>query len=341
MTPNKLSIKMLLTVTLVLCLSFLSTGVLGKLTVYWGMPICETSRDANGNPVAILYCKGTYSMSGTCRDKFPNKLQKVGVPPSGCFNPIIRCNPATGTSPSANFQYECPPTPGTTDPNIIINVFAGPECFFSCDPAANPNPAPPSSNCRQSSFSQLTSGNSSCSSPIILDLAGDGFDLTDAAGGVSFDIMGTKSPVQIAWTMANSDDAWLALDRNGNGQIDDGSELFGNYTAQPLSDEPNGFLALMEFDQASQGGNRDGKIDQSDSVYQHLVLWQDRNHNGRSEAEELQALANSVVKAISLNYQMLRLQDRNGNAFRYRAVVTPTPGNRLGRFAYDVFLVTN
>jgi hypothetical protein len=304
------------------------------------MPICETAKDINGNPVAILYCKGTYSMSGTCRAKFPTTVQKVGVPPQGCFNPMISCNPTTGTSPSANFQYECPPVAGETKPNMRIDIFAGPECFFSCDPSANPNPAPPGDTCRKSQFSQLTSGNGDCPSPIIIDLAGDGFDLTDAKGGVNFDIMATKEPLQIGWTKANSDDVWLALDRNGNGQIDDGSELFGNYTMQPPSAEPNGFLALMEFDQASQGGNRDGKIDNNDSIYQHLVLWQDRNHNGVSEAEELESLANSIVSSISLNYQMLRLQDRNGNAFRYRATVTAKPGNRIGRFAYDVYLVS-
>lgn len=67
-------------------------------------------------------------------------------------------------------------------------------------------------------------------SPIVIDTEGNGFDLTAAFNGVRFDITGTGIPLQTAWTTAGSDDAFLVLDRNANGLIDSGKELFGNFT---------------------------------------------------------------------------------------------------------------
>lgn len=94
------------------------------------------------------------------------------------------------------------------------------------------------------------------SSPIIVDTTGHGFHLTSAGNGVFFDILGDGHPIQIAWTDADSGNAFLALDRNHNGVIDSGKELFGNVTEQPNSAGPNGFLALAEFDKPENGGQR-------------------------------------------------------------------------------------
>lgn len=201
--------------------------------------------------------------------------------------------------------------------------------YYYC--ACGPSPAGPS--CME----ELAEYESECTTtPIVIDVEGNDFDLTGVSEGVVFDLKATGVPVATAWTRAGSDDAWLVLDRNGNGLIDNGAELFGNFTPQPnppVGQERNGFLALAEYDKSLNGGNADGQISSADSIFTSLRLWQDRNHNGVSEGSELHSLESAEVKTLSLDYKESRRTDRHGNVFRFRAKVD-------GKYAYDVILTT-
>jgi len=181
------------------------------------------------------------------------------------------------------------------------------------------------------------------SSPIIIDTTGHGFHLTSAEDGVVFDILADGHPIRISWTAPGSGNAFLALDRNHDGKIDNGKEFFGNVTDQPSSNQPNGYLALAEFDKPENGGNGDGIIDKRDAVFSHLRLWIDENHDGVSQPGELHSLPELGMYSISLHYRDdAHFFDQYGNWFHYQAALNPDPKDGIskdGRLTYDVFFV--
>jgi len=204
-------------------------------------------------------------------------------------------------------------------------------CSSGCP---NPTTGPPYCGAGNSAVWNTSSCSWVCvptgQSPVVVDVSGNGFQLTSAANGVKFDMAGT-GPVQMGWTAPGAMNAFLCLPDAGGG-CDNGKNLFGNFTPQPRSSTPNGFLALAVYD-----SNGDGVIDSRDAIFPSLRLWIDTNHDGISQPNELYTLPALGVQSISLNYKLDERQDQYGNRFRYRAQVSSTSG---AHFAYDVFFVT-
>lgn len=195
--------------------------------------------------------------------------------------------------------------------------------------------------CKMNGGTSCINGN--CWTPVLIDVLGNGFDLTNLENGIRFRPEPGAETIKTSWTTAGNDDAWLVLDRNGNGSIDDATELFGCATLQP-DPEPgrigNGFIALAEFDKVSNGGNGDGLISKDDDVFNRLRLWRDSNHDGRSRNSELFRLRDLGLRKIDLDFQESRRTDEHGNKFKYRARVKDANDAQLGRWAFDVFLLS-
>lgn len=171
--------------------------------------------------------------------------------------------------------------------------------------------------------------------PLVVDVHSNGVALTSLDDGVRFDVNADGIAERVAWTRAGGDDAWLVLDRNGNGRIDDGTELFGNYTPpQPRTTSPNGYIALGELESSAQRGNGDHVVDAADAIWHDLRLWRDANHDGVSQASELSTLAANGVESLEVTPRKSGRRDRYGNFFRYRAKA----GGSVGRWTYDVFV---
>ena len=154
------------------------------------------------------------------------------------------------------------------------------------------------------------------STPIIIDMDGRGFRLTGLDDPVVFDLTADGRPDRVSWTARGGDEAFLVLDRNRNGRIDHGGEMFGSRT--PLVDgtlADDGFLALTEYDLRTMGGNENGDIDAGDVIWGRLMLWTDRDRDGVSTRRELASLDQAGVVSLSLQYKVSNRRDRHGNQF--------------------------
>jgi hypothetical protein len=157
-----------------------------------------------------------------------------------------------------------------------------------------------------------------CGSPLILDMNHDGINTTPLEWPVIFDFEGDGRRVETSWTDPSTEEAFLALDLNGNGVVDSGRELFGNSTLLPSGEAARqGFEALAVYDDSRFGGDEDGRITPRDRIWPLLWLWTDRDHDGISDSGELRPLRSSRVHALHLGFLQTRVFDGNVNWHRF------------------------
>jgi hypothetical protein len=187
-----------------------------------------------------------------------------------------------------------------------------------------------------------------CQSPILVSTRRDQqYRLTSPADGVLFDLDGDGILEQISWTKQGDDLAWLAIDLNENGVIDSGHELVGD---RMLPTAKHGFEVLYQMSQAlDKTGQHLASVTEDDEVFDKLLLWTDRNHNGISERSEIEKF-NHRFAAITLGYTIVNRVDEHHNIWKYEgyAQVRTAPGkNRAIRgrdindrsiTIYDVYL---
>ena len=144
--------------------------------------------------------------------------------------------------------------------------------------------------------------------PLVIDLGKNGFELTSVEDGVHFDMDSNGIAEKTGWV--KGDDAFLVLDRNGNGVIDNSGEMFGDRTILQNGEyAASGFEALAEYD-----SNMDGYINAGDEVFGELKLWQDKNQDGISTEDELHSLSDFGISALSLDYTGINLQDEDSGS---------------------------
>lgn len=212
-----------------------------------------------------------------------------------------------------------------------LGAFKGTNCVSSnADLGCPPPPPPPPPPAEPADKCDGQTGMGQPCSPLVINLDNGPFELSGAESPVEFDITADGWPNRITWTKGGVALAFLAKDRNGNGRIDDGSELFGNFTKLCTgTSAENGFEALREFDT-----NDDGLVDSNDDAWPTLLLWIDTNHDGVSQVAELSTLPHSDVMAIETNYHWSGRRDHAGNIFRFQSQVHMTRGMTP---VYDVY----
>nr|WP_282553362.1 hypothetical protein [Providencia sneebia] len=158
--------------------------------------------------------------------------------------------------------------------------------------------------------------------PLVIDLNGNGVQTLADSFGVSFDFDGKGTQSQTGWV--HPDDGLLVWDKNKDGLINHGEELFGdNSVLNNHTKAKDGFSALAELD-----SNSDNAIDKIDSLWSELKVWQDKNSDGISQVHELNTLDNLGIQSIELKKKETNYFDDNGNFHKLMTKVNWSNGTQ-------------
>ncbi len=300
-------------------------------TGQWDFTIDSTTGNPNGGTIRVNANQSSSMSADVANSLFTHELgHGVGL---ADVTPTTSCSQTDSimVSPLNSSQnFACAPT--ACDKAGENDVYSPPPPCGSCVP-------PPVDGCQSVDTCTCACLNPNAS-PILLAVGPSAdYQLVGPQQGVWFDLDSDGTLERLGWTRPNDWVGFLALDRNHNGIIDNGQELFGNFTLLGNGQTAaNGFQALAYWDSPQAGGNGNGWIDPGDAVWANLRVWIDFNHDGISQPNELFTLSQLNITGISTTYSPEMRRDQFGNGFRYRGqfIINGQP-----RPAYDVYFAVS
>lgn len=250
-----------------------------------GYPMTQAWANLSANPGTSERCKLDYSgAAGFSDDIISAQITLIGITFSGSFGS------AATNIPEAKSLDEMMTNPtnsggggGSGEP--------GNECIYFCEP-------PPE--------------------PLMIDLGQDGIHLSKRGVGVSFDFEGNGIFSYVHWVSEAGNEAFLGLDSNDNGIIDNGLELFTDNSLLISGQKAShGFEALAQYDLPILGGNGDGFITSEDDIWSYLDLWLDSNADGISTANEMLTLGEIGITNLDITPKESNRYDRTGSWIPY------------------------
>jgi hypothetical protein len=218
------------------------------------------------------------------------------------------------------------------DTEAVDSESEGAEASESSGGSSSESSGEPETNDETQTTGEEPGGGEDSITPLVLAFAGEAVHFNTAVTA-SFDLTGTMSVIT-DWPTSTT--PWLAVDRNGNGKIDDGGELFGSATLLASGETAaNGFVALADLD-----SNHDGRVDANDEQWSRLLVWSDVDGDRKSTVNELKPVAMRELTAIELDYTVDRRCDVRGNCEVERAafVYRDGRGRELHGAVIDVHL---